>query len=167
VFSDNVRSEVQCADPSEIVEQRDSSVHPVVRQIAAHTSEVASEAELCVAASSAEIADGLDRASITVATAIRRKRGPSLSRRIGQRGNVFQHCKPWNPEAPAYGRFWIDVPGQDRQRKTIALGVCPTASVAKRKLREHIESSGVNNTQTFIAANCASHNFPVTSKRLD
>src|SRR5579871_5270194 len=33
------------------------------------------------------------------ATAIRRKRGASLSRRIGQNGNVFQHghTKQWNP----------------------------------------------------------------------
>src|SRR6266852_6923836 len=42
------------------------------------------------------------------ATAIRRKRGPSLSRRVGQTGNVFQHghTKQWNPAAPVYGRYW-------------------------------------------------------------
>jgi integrase len=83
------------------------------------------------------------------ATAIRRKRGPSLSRRIGQKGNVFQHCKPWNPEAPAYGRFWVDVPGEERQRKTISLGVCRTRSIAKQKLREHIESTGINSKEAF------------------
>ena len=162
LFSDDVRSEVQCAGPSESAEQRDSSVHPVVRQIAAHSSEAAAEAELCIAASSPGIAGGSERASIASATAIRRKRGPSLSRRTGQRGNVFQKGPSnavWNPAAPAYGRFWIDVPGQDRQRKVIALGVCPTASVAKRKLREYIESSGVNNAQTFIAATAPATTF--------
>src|SRR5271169_3403899 len=84
------------------------------------------------------------RGNIPDATTIRRKRGPSLSRRIGQRGNVFQHCKPWNPAAPAYGRFWVDVPGENRQRKTVSLGVCRTPSTAKQKLREYIDSSGVN-----------------------
>ena len=72
-----------------------------------------------------------------------------MSRRIGQKGNVFQHCKPWNPEAPAYGRFWVDVPGEERQRKTIALGVCRTRSIAKQKLREHIESTGINSKEAF------------------
>jgi integrase len=72
-----------------------------------------------------------------------------LSRRIGQKGNVFQHCKPWSPEAPAYGRFWIDMPGQDRQRKTVSLGACRTRSIAKQKLREHIESTGINGQEAF------------------
>ena len=72
-----------------------------------------------------------------------------MSRRIGQKGNVFQHCKPWNPEAPAYGRFWVDVPGEERQRKTISLGGCRTRSIAKQKLREHIESTGVNSKEAF------------------
>jgi integrase len=62
---------------------------------------------------------------------------------------VFQHCKPWNSEAPAYGRFWVDIPGEDRQRKTISLGVCRTRSIAKQKLREHIEATGVNRTESF------------------
>jgi integrase len=38
--------------------------------------------------------------SIALATTKRRKRGPSLSRRVGQRGNVFQHCNQWNPATP-------------------------------------------------------------------
>jgi integrase len=83
------------------------------------------------------------------ATTIRRKRGPSLSRRIGQKGSVFQHCKPWNPEAAAYGRFWIDVPHGGRQRKTVSLGVCRTRSIAKQKLCEYIESTGINGKQCF------------------
>lgn len=100
-------------------------------------------------AASPEAPTGPERARIAPATAIRRKRGPSLSRRIGQRGNVFQHCKPWNPEAPAYGRFWVDVSGEERQRKTIALGVCRTRTVAKQKLREYIESTGINSKEVF------------------
>ena len=92
----------------------------------------------------------LARVSIAAATeTVRRKRGPSLSRRTGQRGNVFQHCKPWNPEAPAYGRFWVDVPGEERRRKTISLGVCPTRSIAKQKLREYIDTTGINSKESF------------------
>jgi integrase len=89
------------------------------------------------------------RGSIATATTARRKRGPSLSRRTGQRGSVFQHCDPWNPSAPAYGRFWVDVPGDDRQRKTVSLGVCRTVSIAKQKLREYIDSTGVNSEESF------------------
>jgi hypothetical protein len=62
------------------------------------------------------------------ATAIRRNRGPALSRRRGQNGNVFQRCKPWNPAAPAYGRYWRDVPGARRKREIVALGICATLS---------------------------------------
>ena len=89
------------------------------------------------------------RDSIGPAAEIRRKRGPSLSRRIGQRGNVFQHCKPWNPTSPTYGRFWFDVPGEKRQRRTISLGACRTSSLAKQKLREYIESTGINSQESF------------------
>lgn len=64
---------------------------------------------------------------------------------------MFQRGKPWNPEAPAYGRFWVDVPDEERQRKTISLGVCRTRSIAKQKLREHIESTGINTTEVFTA----------------
>jgi integrase len=112
---------------------------------------------------SGDICPEVTCASIALATqAIRRKRGPSLSRRIGQRGNVFQKGlskAAWNPEIPAYGRFWIDAPGQDRKRKVIALGVCPTASVAMRKLRELIDASGVNDNQTFIEATAPATTF--------
>jgi integrase len=93
----------------------------------------------------------ITRGSIAEATTIRRKRGPSLSRRIGQKGNVFQHSKPWNPAEPAYGRFWVDVSGEHRQRKTVSLGPCRTRSIAKQKLREHIDSTGVNSQKSFTA----------------
>lgn len=86
------------------------------------------------------------------ATAIRRKRGPSLSRRIGQTGNVFQRNKPWSPTAPTYGRYWIDLPGcLDRKRRTVSLGTCSSRSVARRKLREHIQVEGINSKESFLA----------------
>lgn len=90
--------------------------------------------------------------TLTVATAIRRKRGPSLSRRIGQDGNVFQRsfAGDWDSKAPAYGRYWIDVPGcPERKRRVIALGVCPSRSIARRKLRERIEREGINSKAYF------------------
>jgi hypothetical protein len=152
VFSDDVRSEVQCADSSEIVDQRDSSAHLVLRQIAAHTSEPASEAELCIAASSPGVAGTPDRASIASATPQRRRRGPSLSRRSGQKGNVYQPAHPgqWNPNAPAYGRIWLDVPGGlERKRKTVSLGLCLTKTIARQRLREYIEREGVNTKEAF------------------
>ena len=93
------------------------------------------------------------------ATTIRRKRGPSLSRRIGQKGSVFQHCQPWNPEATAYGRFWIDVPGEERQRKTVSLGICRTRSIAKQRLCEYIESTGVNTKQCFTTTTTPATTF--------
>jgi integrase len=66
-----------------------------------------------------------------------------LSRRIGQRGNVFQKCKLWSPTAQTYGRYWIDTP-QGRKRQTVTLGQCATRSAARRKLLAHIEAYGVN-----------------------
>jgi integrase len=102
--------------------------------------------------------------SIPGATTIRRKRGPSLSRRIGQKGNVFQHSKPWNPVEPAYGRFWIDVSGEARQRKTVSLGVCRTRSIAKQKLREHIDSTGINNQRAFAINNVPGTTFRVQAE---
>jgi hypothetical protein len=98
--------------------------------------------------------------SLLDATETRRKRGPALSRRTGQTGSVFQHSKPWNPTAPAYGRYWIDVPGCDRKRRTVTLGVCTSRSVARRKLREHIEREGINTPQYFNA-----NTGPVTTFR--
>jgi hypothetical protein len=82
------------------------------------------------------------------ATTIRRKRRPS-SRRTGQTGNVFQHCKSWNPTAPGYGRYWFEAPVAESERSTVALGVCATRSAARRKLREQIEVEGINTNQTF------------------
>jgi integrase len=79
-----------------------------------------------------------------------RRRGPSLSRRTGQTGTVVQHSKTWDPTAPAYGKFWADVPGTpERKRRTIPLGVCRTKSVARQRLREYLEREGVNSKEAF------------------
>jgi hypothetical protein len=75
-----------------------------------------------------------------------------MNRRIGQDGNVFQRgfANEWNLKAPAYGRYWVDVPGCDeRKRRVVSLGVCPSRSIAKRKLREHIEREGINGKGYF------------------
>src|ERR1700737_1378260 len=80
-----------------------------------------------------------------------RRRGKSMSRRVGQNGEVFvkQLCKKGgcaHPKGfcPKYGRYWKDVLGQpSRQRLCISFGrVTPT--VAERKLREHILATGVH-----------------------
>jgi len=64
---------------------------------------------------------------------------------------VYQpNYKTWNPQAPCYGRYLIDVPGSGRKRTTIPLGICRTPSIAKQKLREHLEATGVNSKQSFI-----------------
>jgi integrase len=78
---------------------------------------------------------------------------------------VFQHCKPWNPKVPAYGRFWVDVPRENRQRKTVSLGVCRTASIAKQKLREHIESTGINSEQSFTTKTAPAITFRAQAER--
>lgn len=78
---------------------------------------------------------------------------------------MFQHSKPWNPAAPTYGRFWIDVPGEERQRRTISLGVCRTPSIAKQKLREHLESTGVNSKEFFTINTAPATAFRAQSEK--
>ena len=74
-----------------------------------------------------------------------------MSRRTGQTGNVYQpNHKTWNAKAPCYGRYLIDVPGSERKRATVPLGICRTPSIARQKLREHLEATGVNSKQSFI-----------------
>ena len=85
-----------------------------------------------------------------------------MSRRIGQTGNVFQHgyTSPWNPTATAYGRYWIDVPGDpERKRRTVVLGVCSSRSTARRKLRAHIEREGINSNAAFASTTAPAMTF--------
>src|SRR5215469_16276783 len=86
-----------------------------------------------------------------VTVSVRRKRGPSLSRRTGQKGSVFQKQpsvkngeKIWNPSATAFGQFWIDTP-EGRKHRSVQLGTFATRSRAERKLCEYIEEAGLNN----------------------
>jgi integrase len=61
-----------------------------------------------------------------------------------------QHCKMWDETAPCYGKFWQDQPGSlERKRRTVALGICRTKSVARQRLREFLEREGVNSKQSF------------------
>jgi integrase len=63
---------------------------------------------------------------------------------------VVQHSKTWDATAPAYGKYWQDLPGTShRKRRTIPLGVCRTKSVARQRLREFLEREGVNSTDSF------------------
>jgi len=99
------------------------------------------------------------------ATTTKRRRGPSLSRRRGQAGAVFQRVKPWNSQAPTYGRFWVDVPGGDRKQKTVSLGPCATRTIALQQLRFHIEQSGVNSKQAFYENTTPATTFKQQSER--
>jgi integrase len=56
--------------------------------------------------------------------------------------------KQWSARTPCYGRFWIDTPA-GRKPKTIALGKCSTISIARQRLREHLDREGVNSTAQF------------------
>jgi integrase len=97
------------------------------------------------------------------ATAIKaRKRGPCLSRRTGQCGGVFQRGFPklWNPKVNAFGRFYVDIPGcENRTRRVLSLGICPTRTIARRKLREFIEQEGINKSAYFVAAGTPTFTF--------
>src|SRR5260370_38940339 len=85
-----------------------------------------------------------------------RRRGKSMSRRVGQNGEVFvkQLCKKGgctHPKGfcPKYGRYWKDVPGQHaRQRFSVSFGKV-TRTVAERKLRKNIIATGVDSVETF------------------
>ena len=100
-----------------------------------------------------------------VATPTRRKRGPSLSRRSGQQGCVFQNCKIWGKQAPTYGKYWQDIPGGERERKLVALGPCATKSIARQKLREFLEREGINSKQSFAANTAPATTFREQSER--
>jgi integrase len=111
-------------------------------------------AELQATAPSTNLAD---------ATAIGRKvRGPSLNRRTGQSGSVFQHGfkTTWSPAAPAYGRYYLDIPGSPtRKRRIVTLGICSSRSIARRKLREHIEAEGINSKAAFTSTTAPAMTF--------
>src|SRR5439155_22032217 len=69
--------------------------------------------------------------------------------------------KPWSPTAPTYGRYRIDLPGcPERKRRTVSLGICSSRSLARRKLREHIEVGGINTKEAF-----ATNTAPATTFR--
>jgi integrase len=88
-----------------------------------------------------------------------------MSRRSGQTGSVFQQNQTaWNPATATFGRYWIDTP-EGRKRRVISLGPCTTRTIAKRKLREHIESQGVNRPATFLSSTAPGTTFREQSER--
>ena len=63
---------------------------------------------------------------------------------------MVQRSKTWDSTAPAYGKFWQDLPGSsERKRRTVSLGVCRTQSIARQRLREFLEREGVNSKETY------------------
>ena len=80
-----------------------------------------------------------------------------MARRVYQAGSVFQKGRSvdekWDEEAPAYVRYWRDVPGESEARREYhALGVCRTRSIAERMAREFLERIGLNSVQAFREA---------------
>ena len=104
-------------------------------------------------------------ANLPSATATGRRRGPSLTRRPGQCGSVYQRGFPktWNPQVNAFGRFYVDS-GSTRTRRVVCLGRCPTRSAARRKLRDLIEAEGINSVESFTA-NTSSATFRTQAER--
>ncbi len=57
------------------------------------------------------------------------------------------------------------MPGTERQRKVIALGVCRTPSMAKQKLREYIDSTGINSQKSFATNTAPGITFRFQAER--
>jgi hypothetical protein len=96
-------------------------------------------------------------ADILTATTPARRRGKSMSRRVGQNGNVFVkskcklgRCDHQKGLFPKYGPHWKDQSGQhERLRVVVSLGNA-TQTVAKRNLRDHIRKMQVDSPETFV-----------------
>jgi integrase len=110
-------------------------------------------------------------ASIHRAAPIRR-RGKSMSRRVGQNGSVFvkAECKKGTCDhkkglCPKYGRAWSDIPGQaERQRVCIPLGKV-TQTAAESTLRKRIISLGIDSVETFQKITSEAITFKEASTR--
>jgi integrase len=90
-----------------------------------------------------------------------------LARRTGQTGNVYQpHAKSkrWEHETPAYGRVWLDTPN-GRIRRTVTLGICPTRTIARQKVREYIEQQGINSKEQFAQTTTPGTSFETQANR--
>jgi integrase len=146
VLSDDVRSEVQCAGSSESANQRDSSAHLVLRQIAAHMSEVPAAAELCVFTSSPGIAGSPERATLTPATSpsAGQKRGPVPRRRF-QKG-----CFVIEADGRMYSMHYVDADGKSKRIKRFLGSIERMSERAAR--REHARiMEDVNRTRVSLA----------------
>src|SRR5580658_7586394 len=79
--------------------------------------------------------------NVLAAMPFRQKGRKYMSKRSGQRGQVFLRNGRW------VGRFYVDVPGDfKRKRRALVLGTKHelTRSEAKRKLMEILTDEGVN-----------------------
>src|SRR5262245_40445548 len=90
-------------------------------------------------------------------TVVPHRRGKSLARRTYQQGYVYQRGRKrsdvWLPKEPSYVQFWVDVPGQEKQKRhDSALGRHRTRTAAERAAAEKLEQLGINSAQTFIEA---------------
>jgi hypothetical protein len=60
------------------------------------------------------------------------------------------HPGKWNAQALCCGRYWVDLPATERQRRTVALGICATKTIARNRLRDYIQQQqGVNDATAF------------------
>ena len=80
-----------------------------------------------------------------------------MARRTYQQGYIYQRGRKrsdvWLPKELAYVQFWVDVPGQEKQKRhDLALGCHRTRTAAERAAAEKLEQLGINSAQTFIEA---------------
>jgi integrase len=152
VFSDDVRSEVQCADLSESTDRRDSAVNPVARQILARMSEAAAEPKPCVAALGPEVPGGSERANLPSAAVPTRKRGKCMTRRGGQNPSVRVGERA-DGSKYFFFQYWIDVPGEEKcQRRTEVVGLVGqmTKSEANRRKVDFLQKLELNSSEYRI-----------------
>src|SRR5713226_2930655 len=80
------------------------------------------------------------------------------------RAGLFARCQ--GPSGlPTYGKYWQDIPGEERKRKLVALGPCATKSIARQRLREFLEREGINTKQSFTASTAPATTFREQSER--
>jgi integrase len=115
----DVRPETEIVDSSACAKQCPLSDISIARQITARMSEAATEAELCVSASSPGIAGGPECATLGNATSlVTEKRGPVAKRRF-QKGNFALDGR-----GNMYSLFYEDVQGPDGFLKSKRVRIC-------------------------------------------
>jgi len=67
---------------------------------------------------------------------------------VFQKG-ISKQSKTWDPKAPAYGRYWKDVPGAKPRRVVVSLGIHPKRINAERLFADKFEDLKINSAKTF------------------